>query len=193
MKLNDLKSASGILLTDQYQFTMAQLYYRMGIHEINAQFDQFYRSNPDYGIHKAGYSVYAGLESLIDWLNRASFGQDEINYLRSQRTSSGEQLFKDDFLKWLQTQFSAKAVNLYAVPEGRVIHPNVPIHVVEGPLAIGQIIETGLLNTVNYQILIATKAARIKQSGRGQLLMEFGLRRAQGDLLEVWKICHQVD
>ena len=180
MKINDLISASGILMTDQYQLTMAQLYYRMGLHETNAQFDHFYRSNPDYGIHKAGYSVYAGLESLIDWLNRASFGQEEINYLRSQKTSSGEQLFKDDFLKWLQTQFSAKAVNLYAVPEGRVIHPNVPIHVVEGPLAIGQIIETGLLNTVNYQILVATKAARIKQSGRGQLLMEFGLRRAQG-------------
>jgi nicotinate phosphoribosyltransferase len=180
MKLNDLKSASGILLTDQYQFTMAQLYYRMGIHETNAQFDHFYRSNPNYGIHKAGYSVYAGLESLIDWLDRASFGADEINYLRSQKTSTGKQLFEDDFLNWLKTQFSAKAINLYAVPEGRVIHPNVPIHVVEGPLAIGQIIETGLLNTVNYQTLIATKASRIKQSGRGQLLMEFGLRRAQG-------------
>ncbi len=180
MKLNDLKSASGILLTDQYQFTMAQLYYRMGIHETNAQFDHFYRSNPNYGIHKAGYSVYAGLESLIDWLDRATFGAEEINYLRSQKTSTGKQLFEDDFLNWLKTQFSAKAINLYAVPEGRVIHPNVPIHVVEGPLAIGQIIETGLLNTVNYQTLIATKASRIKQSGRGQLLMEFGLRRAQG-------------
>jgi nicotinate phosphoribosyltransferase len=65
------------------------------------------------------------------------------------------------------------------MPEGRVVHPNVPIHVIEGPLAIGQIIETGLLNTINYQILIATKAARIKQSTRGQLLLEFGLRRAQ--------------
>jgi nicotinate phosphoribosyltransferase len=180
MKLNDLQSASGILLTDQYQFTMAQLYYRMGIHETNAQFDHFYRSNPNYGVHKAGYSVYAGLESLIDWLDRATFGAEEINYLRSQKTSTGKQLFEDDFLNWLKTQFSAKAVNLYAVPEGRVIHPNVPIHVVEGPLAIGQIIETGLLNTVNYQTLIATKASRIKQSGRGQLLMEFGLRRAQG-------------
>lgn len=180
MKFNDLQSASGVLLTDQYQFTMAQLYYRMGIHETNAQFDHFYRSNPNYGIHKAGYCVYAGLESLIDWLNRAAFGREEINYLRSQRTSTGKQLFGDDFLEWLKTQFSAKAINLYAVPEGRVIHPNVPIHVVEGPLAVGQIIETGLLNTVNYQILIATKAARIKQSGRGQVLMEFGLRRAQG-------------
>ena len=180
MKNDDLRSASGILLTDQYQFTMAQLYFRLGIHETNAQFDHFYRSNPDYGIHKAGYSVNAGLGSLIDWLNEASFGQNEINYLRSQRTSTGDQLFHEDFLAWLRTQFSAKAVNLFAVPEGRVIHPNVPIHVVEGPLGIGQIIETGLLNIVNYQILIATKASRIKQSGRGQLLMEFGLRRAQG-------------
>ncbi len=180
MKPDELRLASGVLLTDQYQLTMAQLYYRMGIHETRAQFDHFFRSNPDYGVHHAGYCVNAGLESLIDWLDEAVFGQEEIDTLRSQRSSRGEQLFADDFLNWLQNQFSAKAINLYAVPEGRVIHPNVPIHVVEGPLAIGQIIETGLLNTVNYQILIATKAARVKQSSQGQVLMEFGLRRAQG-------------
>lgn len=180
MKLNELKSAAGALLTDQYQLTMAQLYYRMGIHETMAQFDHFFRSNPDYGIHEAGFCVNAGLAPLLDWLDEAVFAQEEIDYLRSQTSSTGEQLFKDDFLAWLSDHFSAKAINLYAVPEGRVVHPNVPIHMVEGPLAITQIIETGLLNTVNYQILIATKAARIKQSTRGQLLMEFGLRRAQG-------------
>ena len=180
MKSKELKSASGALLTDQYQLTMAQLYYRMGIHETMAQFDHFFRSNPDYGVHEAGFCVNAGLESLLDWLDEVVFGEEEINYLRSQKSSKGDQLFGDDFLDWLKNGFSSKAVNLYAMPEGRVVHPNVPIHVIEGPLAVGQIIETGLLNTVNYQTLIATKAARIKQSSRGQMLMEFGLRRGQG-------------
>ena len=180
MKSTDLLTASGVLLTDQYQLTMAQLYYRLGIHETTAQFDHFFRSNPDYGIHKAGFCIYAGLGSLLDWLDESVFGETEINYLRQQKSAAGEPLFKEDFLGWLQNDFSTKAVNLYAMQEGRVVHPNVPIHVVEGPLAVGQIIETGLLNIVNYQTLVATKAARIKQSAHGQLLMEFGLRRAQG-------------
>lgn len=180
MKNEDLKTASGVLLTDQYQLTMAQLYYRMGMHEMTAQFDHFFRSNPDYGIHESGFSINAGLDSALDWLEDAVFGEEEINYLRNHKNAKGGRLFGDDFLKWLRNDFSARAINLYAIPEGRVIHPNVPIHVVEGPLAIGQIIETGLLNTVNYQILIATKAARIKQAARGKVLMEFGLRRGQG-------------
>jgi len=180
MKPKELQSASGALLTDQYQLTMAQLYYRMGIHETMAQFDHFFRSNPDYGVHEAGFCVNAGLESLLDWLDEVVFGEEEIDYLRSQKSSTGDQLFGDDFLDWLKNDFSVRTINLYAMPEGRVVHPNVPIHVIEGPLAVGQIIETGLLNTVNYQTLIATKAARIKQSSRGQMLMEFGLRRAQG-------------
>lgn len=180
MKSNALITASGILLTDQYQLTMAQLYYRLGLHNTPAQFDHFFRSNPDYGIHEAGYCIYAGLETLLDWLEEASFGEHEIAYLRQQKSAAGEPLFQDDFLSWLQNEFSTSAINLYAIQEGRVIHPNVPIHVVEGPLAVGQIIETALLNIVNYQILVATKAARIKQSAHGQMLMEFGLRRAQG-------------
>jgi len=180
MKPENWFSATGVLFTDQYQLTMAQLYYRLGIHETMAQFDHFFRSNPDYGFHKAGYCVNAGLETLLDWLDTAVFGEKEIGLLRSQRSSAGAQLFSDDFLSWLRSHFSSKAIDLYAVPEGRVVHPNVPIHVVQGPLAVGQIIETGLLNIANYQILVATKAARIKQSARGQLLLEFGLRRAQG-------------
>jgi nicotinate phosphoribosyltransferase len=179
MKFDHIKHASGPLMTDQYQLTMAQLYFRMGLHETNAQFDHFYRSNPDYGVHQAGYCINAGLETVLDWLDQVVFGAEDLQYLRGQKSSTGAQLFADDFLDWLCHDFSAKAVNLYAMPEGRVVHPNVPIHVVEGPLAVGQIIETGLLNIANYQTLIATKAARIKQSGRGQLLMEFGLRRAQ--------------
>ena len=180
MNSYDLKSASGVLLTDQYQLTMAQLYFKMGIHEMPAQFDHFYRSNPDYGVHNAGYTINAGLDSFLEWLDGASFGKEEVNYLRSHKSSNGEQLFADDFLAWLRDEFFTKAINLYAIPEGRVVHPNVPLHVIEGPLAVAQIIETALLNIINYQVLIATKAARIKQSSRGQLLLEFGLRRAQG-------------
>jgi nicotinate phosphoribosyltransferase len=180
MKQKALQTASGILLTDQYQLTMAQLYFRMGLHEKNAQFDHFYRSNPDYGIHKAGFCVNAGLGSLLDWLDDAVFGEEELQFLRSQKSSNGDPLFAEDFLNWLKNDFSTKAINLYAMPEGRVVHPNVPIHVAEGPLAVGQIVETGLLNTVNYQTLIATKASRMKQAGRGQPLLEFGLRRGQG-------------
>jgi nicotinate phosphoribosyltransferase len=179
MKPDDIRHASGALMTDQYQLTMAQLYFRMGLHETNAQFDHFYRSNPDYGIHKAGYCISAGLETILDWLEQVVFGKEELQFLRDQKSSTGEQLFGDDFLKWLGECCNAQAINLFAMPEGRVLHPNVPIHVVEGPLAVGQIIETGILNIANYQTLIATKAARIKQSARGQLLMEFGLRRAQ--------------
>ncbi|KUK90546.1 MAG: nicotinate phosphoribosyltransferase [Marinimicrobia bacterium 46_43] len=137
MKNKELLSARGILLTDQYQLTMAQLYFRMGLHETPAQFDHFFRSTPDYGVHKAGFAVNAGLAPLVDWLDEAVFGEDEINYLRSQRSSTGDQLFKEDFLSWLKNDFSSKAISLYAMPEGRVVHPNVPIHVVEGPLAVG--------------------------------------------------------
>ena len=179
MKPDEIRLASGALMTDQYQLTMAQLYYRMGLHETRAQFDHFYRSNPDYGIHKAGFCINAGLETILDWLDQVVFGKKEIQYLREQKSATGQQLFAEDFLAWLGEDFNAKAINIFAMPEGRVVHPNVPIHVVEGPLAVGQIIETGILNIANYQILIATKAARIKQSARGQLLMEFGLRRAQ--------------
>jgi nicotinate phosphoribosyltransferase len=170
--------AEGILYTDQYQLTMAQLYYREGLHEKPAQFDHFFRSYPDYGQHQAGYCINAGLEWLLDWMAEARFGEAEIAYLRSQTGRTGRRLFHDDFLGWLQKNGNFDGISLYAIPEGRVVHPNVPLTVVEGPLAMAQILETPLLNRLNYQILIATKAARIHESGRGRLLLEFGMRRA---------------
>lgn len=94
--------AEGILYTDQYQFTMAQLYYRMGLHEKQAQFDHFFRSYPDYGIHKAGYCINAGLEWLLDWMQEAHFTDEAIECLRSQRNAQGTRIFDDDFLKWLR-------------------------------------------------------------------------------------------
>jgi nicotinate phosphoribosyltransferase len=179
MKPSDRQTAEGILLTDEYQLTMAQLYYRMGLQEKHAQFDHFFRSYPDYGAHNAGYCINAGLEWLLDWMQDAHFRDVDIDYLRGQRGQKGNRIFADDFLSWLRANGTFDGITMRAIPEGRVVHPNVPLTVVEGPLAIAQILETPLLNHLNYQTLIATKAARIHESGRGQLLLEFGLRRAQ--------------
>lgn len=179
MRREEKETAEGILFTDMYQLTMAQLYFRMGYHEKFVQFDHFFRDYPDYGHHKAGYCVNAGLEWLVDWMKEVRFRENDISYLKSLQTSQGNQLFDDDFLDWLSKYADFNCLNMYAIPEGRVIHPNAPITVVQGPIAIAQILETPLLNKLNYQILIATKAARIREIGRGQIMMEFGLRRAQ--------------
>jgi nicotinate phosphoribosyltransferase len=174
------KSEDGILFTDQYQLTMAQLYFTMGLHEKESQFDHFFRSYPDYGSHKAGYCINAGLETLVEWMNGSSFGDQEIEYLRSQTGSTGVGIFNDDFLKWLRKNGNFEGVTLYSIPEGRVVHPNTPLTIVRGPLAMVQIVESALLNKLNYQTLIATKAMRIKEAARGNALLEFGMRRAQG-------------
>lgn len=179
MKASDRLTAEGILLTDEYQLTMAQLYFQMGLCEKQAQFDYFFRSYPDYGSHKAGYCVSAGLEWLLDWMQEAHFRDQDIVYLRSQTGRTGKRTFDDDFLSWLRGNGSFDGITMRAIPEGRVVHPNVPLVVVQGPLAMAQILETSLLNHLNYQTLIASKAVRIRESGRGRLMLEFGLRRAQ--------------
>jgi len=179
MKRNDQQTAEGILFTDEYQLTMAQLYYRMGLHERTALFDHYFRTYPDYGTHKAGYCINAGLEWLLDWIRETRVRDEDIAYLRGERGQTGAPLFADDFLAWFREHGTFDGITLHAVPEGRVVHPNIPITVVQGPLAMAQILETSLLNHLNYQILIATKAARIRQAGRGQLMLEFGARRAQ--------------
>ncbi len=177
MRKKEQAIAEGVLYTDQYQLTMAQLYYRMGLHERSAQFDHFFRSYPNYGNHQAGYCINAGLAWLFDWIEEAHFRGEEIGYLRAQRSASGKQIFDDDFLGWLEDNGHFNSLTIRAIPEGRVVNPNVPITVVQGPLAIAQILETSLLNHLNYQTLIATKAARISQGGRSRPLLEFGLRR----------------
>ena len=169
------------MFTDMYQLTMAQVYFRTGMHEKLVQFDHYFRSYPDYGTHKAGYCINAGLEWLLDWMNGARFSQSDLDYLRGQTGAAGERLFGPDFLAWLAKSGTFDGISLCAIPEGRVVHPHVPLTVVRGPLAMAQILETALLNGLNYQTLIATKAARMRESGRGQVLLEFGLRRAQGE------------
>lgn len=186
----------GILYTDQYQLTMAQLYFRYGLHERAVLFDHYYRSNPDYGAHQAGFCINAGMESLLDWMDDARFGEHEIETLRGHKNHNGAPLFADDFLDWLSVNGNFDGIHLRAIPEGRVVHPDVPLTVVEGPAAMAQLLETPLLNFLNYQTLIATKAVRISlaadtgmgdrhqgagkfESGRSKLVLEFGMRRAQ--------------
>jgi nicotinate phosphoribosyltransferase len=178
MKRDDRDTAEGILFTDQYHLTSAQLHFRMGLHERPAQFDYFFRSYPNYGDHQAGFCVFAGLEWLLDWMEQARIQDRDLEYLRSQSGIEGGRLFGDDFLEWLGANGDFSGISLRAVPEGRVVHPNVPLAVVQGPLALAQILETPLLNHLNYQTLIATKAARMSAAGHGQPLLEFGLRRA---------------
>ncbi|NMC12007.1 MAG: nicotinate phosphoribosyltransferase [Chloroflexi bacterium] len=180
MNSSNRKISEGILFTDQYQLTMANLYYRMGIHETEVQFDHYFRDYPDYGSHKAGFCINAGLAWLLDWMKEVRFRDEDLDYLREQKSLNGKPLFQADFLSWLREYGHFDSLNMRAIPEGRVIHPNEPLTVVQGPLAMAQILETSLLNHLNYQILIATKAARIREIGRGQLLLEFGLRRGQG-------------
>ncbi len=171
--------AQGILFTDAYQITMAQVYYRMGIHERPALFEHFFRSYPDYGSHSAGYCICAGLQTLVEWMPSARFRDAELDVLRALKGKDGAPLFAEDFLGWLKSACSFDRISLRALPEGRVAHPHVPLTVVEGPLAMAQILETALLNQINFQTLIATKAARVRESARGGMVLEFGLRRAQ--------------
>jgi nicotinate phosphoribosyltransferase len=112
-------------------------------------------------------------------MDQAHFRQQDLDYLRGLKTRSGAQMFADDFLDWLGRNGDFSGLTLWAIPEGRVVHPNEPLTVARGPLAMAQILETSLLNHLNFQTLIATKAARIREIGRGQVMLEFGLRRGQ--------------
>ncbi|GAB4296209.1 MAG: nicotinate phosphoribosyltransferase [Ignavibacteriaceae bacterium] len=179
LKKFNQKISEGFLYTDQYQLVMAQFYFRNNLHKKRVQFEHYFRDYPDYGTHKAGYCINAGLEWFIDWMTNSFISKDELEYLRNQKNSKGERLFADDFLKWLSTDGKYSEITLKSIEEGRVVHPNIPLNVVQGPLAITQILETPLLNQMNYQLLIATKASRIKEIAKGQPLLEFGLRRAQ--------------
>lgn len=178
MKRADRAIAEGLLLTDQYHLTSAQIYHRLGLTEQTVQFDYFFRRYPNYGDHQAGFCVFAGFEWLLDWMEEARAGERELEFLRNQKTSAGERLYDESFLDWLAGAGDFSSISIDAVPEGRVVHPNEPLAVVRGPMAMTQVLETPLLNHLNYQTLIATKAARIKAAGRGRPLLEFGLRRA---------------
>ena len=169
--------SDGVLFTDQYQLTMAQLYFERELHERPAQFDYFFRRYPNYGRHQAGYAVFAGLDPLLDWMEETRFTAPDLDLLRSQENRLGHRRFGDDFLEWLESKAGFEDVVITAVPEGRVVHANAPIAIIEGPLALVQILETALLNHLNYPTLIATKASRIHEAAGGRPSLEFGMRR----------------
>ena len=156
------------LLTDLYEITMMQAYFKNNNKNKMAIFDVFYRKNPMDG----GYAISAGLEQVIEYINNLHFTEDDINYLASIK------IFEDDFLDYLKNfKFTG---DIYAIPEGSVMFPREPMLKVIAPIMEAQFIETAILNILNHQSLIATKAARICYAAEGDGIMEFGLRRAQG-------------
>ena len=156
------------LLTDLYELTMMQGYFKEKAANETVIFDAFFRTNP-FG---SGYSIAAGLEQVIEYINDLHFDQEDVDYLKSTG------LFEDDFLDYLlHFHFSG---DIYAIPEGTVVFPREPLVKVIAPIMEAQLIETALLNIINHQSLIATKASRVCYAARGDGVMEFGLRRAQG-------------
>ena len=174
----DRSVAEGVLFTDQYQLTMAQLYHRMGLADRPSRFEHFFRRYPDYGRHQAGYCINAGAAWFADWVRSARFDDPALDHLRSHRNRAGTRLFDDSFLDYLADAGDFSSLRFEAIPEGRVVHANVPLTVVEGPLALAQLIETPLLNQLNFQTLIATKASRVVEAAQGASVLEFGMRRA---------------
>ena len=156
---------------------MAQVYVREGIAERRAQFDYFFRSTPDYGTHQAGFCVSAGLGPFLSWLEGLRILPEHVEALSTMTAPTGAPVFGPEFLEWLAAPDRFAGIEVHAVAEGRVVHPNAPIVTVTGPLAVGQLLETSLLNHLNYPTLIATKAARVVSSARGGRVLEFGMRR----------------
>lgn len=156
------------LMTDLYELTMMQGYFKNKDRNETVIFDAFYRSNPCGG----GYAVSAGLEQVIQYIKELHFDEEDIAYLASLG------IFDSDFLDYLKDfKFSG---DIYAIPEGTVMFPREPIVKVIAPIMEAQLVETAILNIINHQSLIATKAARVCYAARGDGIMEFGLRRAQG-------------
>jgi len=162
------------LLTDLYQLTMTQGYWKSGIAEHEAVFHLTFRKNP----FKGGYAVACGLATVVELLKNFKFTNDDMAYLQTLKGNDNKPLFDFSFLIWLESmKFSC---TVHAMPEGTVVFPHEPLVRVQGPLYQCQLIETMLLNTINFETLIATKAARICQAAKGEPVLEFGMRRAQG-------------
>ena len=156
------------LLTDLYELTMMQGYFKEQNANETVIFDAFYRSNPNNN----GYAICAGLDQAMDYLENLHFDGEDIDYLRSTG------LFEEDFLEYLRDfRFTG---DVYAIPEGTVVFPREPLVKVIAPIMEAQLVETALLNIINHQSLIATKTARVVYAAQGDGVMEFGLRRAQG-------------
>ena len=155
------------LLTDLYELTMMQGYFKNPTNQT-VIFDMFYRTNPCGG----SFAIAAGLEQMIEYIENLRFTEEDVEYLRSLN------IFQEDFLEYLSTfHFTG---DIYAIPEGTIVFPREPLVKVIAPIMEAQLVETAILNIINHQSLIATKAARVCYAARGDGVMEFGLRRAQG-------------
>lgn len=162
------------LHTDLYQINMAESYWADGVHNRKAIFELYFRKLP-FG---NGYAIFAGLERMLEYLRNFRFSDSDIAYLRE------EVGYKEDFIDYLKNiRFTG---NMYSMVEGELVFANEPIVRIEAPLVEAQLIETALLNIVNYQTLIATKASRIKQVVKNETAMEFGTRRAQEMDAAIW-------
>ncbi|KAH6796837.1 nicotinate phosphoribosyltransferase 1 [Perilla frutescens var. hirtella] len=160
------------LLTDLYQFTMAYAYWKAGKHDDRAVFDLYFRRNPFGG----EYTVFAGLEESIKLIANFRFAEDEIAFIKSTLPTSCEDGFYD-YLRGID----CSDVEIHAISEGFVVFPKIPLMRIEGPVAVVQLLETPLVNLINYASLVATNAARHRfVAGKSKLLLEFGLRRAHG-------------
>ncbi len=171
---SQLYRSSLALLTDFYELTMAYAAWKDGTAAREASFVLSFRKNPFRG----GFSVAAGLEPAMDFVEHYRFAEDDLGFLATQRGADGAPLFERGFLDALRTL--EVDVDVDAVPEGTVVFPQEPLVRVSGPVIPCMLLETALLNLVNFQTLVATKAARVCLAARGDRVIEFGLRRAQG-------------
>lgn len=162
------------LLTDLYEITMAQSYWSQGKVDTEACFYSFYRDNPFSG----GYGIFCGANQIAELVESFRFTEDDIAYLASLKTSTGASMFDEEFLSWLLDM--ELSVDIDVVPEGYPVFPREPLVRVTGPLLQCQLLEPAILNGVNFQTLIATKASRVCFAAGGKPISEFGLRRAQG-------------
>src|SRR5213596_192069 len=162
------------LLTDLYELTMAAGYLEQGNADDTATFDLYFRHNPFRG----GYAVAAGLEDATLSVMSMRFSSEDIAFLRLLRGASGSRIFSEEFLQCL-SEFRFQG-NIHAIPEGTVVFPNEPLVQVTGKLIECQMVESILLCHINFQTLVATKAARLWEASKHGTIVEFGLRRAQG-------------
>ena len=162
------------LVTDLYQLTMAAGYWQHGLADREAVFHLSFREAPFSG----GFAVCCGLSQVVEWLQDFRFRNHDLDYLRSLKGNDDQPLFGEDFLQYLaELEFSC---DVDAVVEGTAVFAREPLLRIQGPLLQGQLVETALLTILNFQTLIATKAARVCRAAQGDPVMEFGLRRAQG-------------
>lgn len=183
-----IANSGSSLITDLYQITMAQSYWKAGRANMECVFHMFFRKHP----FKGGYTVASGLGPFVDWLKHFHTSESDLAYLGTLTGNDGKPLFEPGFLAYLATLNDGLHLDIDAVPEGTIVFPNEPLVRVRGPIVEAQLLETAMLCILNFHTLVATKAARVVRSASALLhapdaepptlapVLEFGLRRAQG-------------